>query len=195
MNALRARGLEEIERRGWERCLVVGDEHGAFPAIEIAAGRPQALAGLAIGHACLAYRRHGERAPIRLEVMSAVERLAEVDYRTYARALTQITQDAYDDETADEYIRRVPQEVALAYASAGFEGMTETEVEAKLRGLDRPLLFAKHEGCLAWTDEGFEDAVAAFPEARAVTIPQKPSVSPAFAEALREFCAGLAWDE
>jgi hypothetical protein len=195
MNALRGRGLEEIERRGWERCLIAGDEHGAFPAIEIAAARPERLAGLAIGHACLSYRRHGERPPIRADVMSAFNRLAEVDYRTYARALTQLTQDAYDDETAEEYIRRVPQEVTLAYAPEVFDTMAETEVGPKLRGLHRPLLFAKHEGCLAWTDEGFDDAVAAFPDARAVTIAQKPSVSPAFAEALREFCGGLDWGE
>ena len=29
--------------------------------------------------------------------------------------------------------------------------------------LDCPLLFAKHEGCLASTDEGFEDVAATFP--------------------------------
>jgi hypothetical protein len=37
------------------------------------------------------------------------------------------------------------------------------DIGAFLSRLDCPLLFAKHEGCLASTDEGFEDAAATFP--------------------------------
>ena len=61
------------------------------------------------------------------------------------------------------------------------------QFEETLRQLDVPLLFAKHDGCLGNTDEGFEDAVAAFPEARTVSCPEAPSVSPGFALALRSF--------
>lgn len=42
-----------------------------------------------------------------------------------------------------------------------------------------PFLFAKHEG--------FHDAAAAFPHARTVSVPEAPSVSSEFAEALRSF--------
>ena len=55
-----------------------------------------------------------------------------------------------------------------------------------------PLLFAKHEGCLVASDEGFEDAVTAFPNARAMAVPEAPSVSSDFAQALRAFCDELA---
>src|SRR5687768_7295611 len=47
------RGLEEIERRGWERCVVVGDSTSNLPACQIAAERPGAVTGMALGHACL----------------------------------------------------------------------------------------------------------------------------------------------
>jgi pimeloyl-ACP methyl ester carboxylesterase len=191
--ALEARALAELDRLGWDRCVIAGDEWGAVVAIEAAAARPEVVAGLAFGHACLSYRQSGERAPVREEVVAAFTQLAEVDYRAFARALTQLTQQAYDDDLADEYTRRVPQEVTLAYLHATMEAAGEGMFEPLLRGLDRPLLFAKHEGCLAWTDEGFQDAVAAFPEATTTSTDQKPSVSPEFAEALREFCAGLDW--
>jgi hypothetical protein len=65
------------------------------------------------------------------------------------------------------------------------------QLERLIRSLDAPLLFAKHEGCLAWTDEGWEDMVAAFPEARTMETDLKPSCSPEFAEALRSFCSSL----
>jgi hypothetical protein len=64
-------------------------------------------------------------------------------------------------------------------------------LEGALSALGVPLLFAKHEGCLLHTTEGYEDAVAAFPDARTTAVPEKPSTSPAFAEALHTFCAEL----
>jgi hypothetical protein len=64
--------------------------------------------------------------------------------------------------------------------------------EHLIREVDAPLLLAKHEGCIGSTEEGFEDAVAAFPQARVVSAPDAPSVSMEFANALREFCLDLA---
>ena len=61
----------------------------------------------------------------------------------------------------------------------------------RLATLTAPMLLAKHEGCLLFTDEGFEDAVAAFPGARVVTCGEKPSTSADFVPVLREFCAQL----
>jgi hypothetical protein len=51
-----------------------------------------------------------------------------------------------------------------------------------------PLLLVRHEGCLMFTPEGYEDAVAALPEAARATTTDKPTVDPAFSEILREFC-------
>jgi hypothetical protein len=59
--------------------------------------------------------------------------------------------------------------------------------EQLIREIDVPLLLAEHDGCIGHTREGFEDAVAAFPSARAVSVPDAPSVSGEFAVALREF--------
>jgi hypothetical protein len=39
----------------------------------------------------------------------------------------------------------------------------DVDIGAFLSRLDCPLLFAKHDGCLASTDEGLEDAAATFP--------------------------------
>jgi hypothetical protein len=193
LDSLVDRGAAELDRLGWERFVVVGDEHSVFPAVGIAAARADGLAGVALGHASLSYERKGDRAPIRGELMSAMNQLAERDYRSFARALTQLTQEGIDEATADEYIQRVPQEITLGYLPQVMRLASEVEVEKTLRELDPPLLFAKHEDCLAWTDEGFEDAVAAFPEAVTMTTKEKPSASPLFVAALREFCAGLDW--
>jgi hypothetical protein len=126
------------------------------------------------------------------DVMTAFVNLADVDYRTYVRHLTQLTQDAYDDELADEYRERVPQATTVAYLSELAEVSGE-DLEPLLRNLGRPLLLAKHDGCLGWTDEGFEDAVAALPGAMTISMKVKPSASPEFAAALRDFCEGLEW--
>jgi hypothetical protein len=67
--------------------------------------------------------------------------------------------------------------------------------EHLIREVDAPLLFCKHEGCIGSTEEGFEDAVAAFPHARVVSAPEAPCVSMEFADALREFCGDLSRTE
>jgi len=195
LEALQERTLEELDRLGWDRFVVAADEWGGFTATRAAAARPEQVAGFAFGHACLNFRQTGDRAPVNGEVVAAFRGLADKDYRAYARALTQITQNAYDDETAERYMDRVPQELTLFYMPKLTEASTAESSEPFLRRLDCPLLFAKHEGCLAWTDEGYEDAVAAFPEAATASMTMKPSVSPEFVEALREFCEGLDWGE
>jgi hypothetical protein len=183
------RGIDEIGRHGWDSCVVVGDEYGVFAAATIATERPQQIAALAMGHACLSFSERGDRAGVNGDVMGAMRKLFEVDYRTYARHLTQVTQGAYDDDTADQYIERVPQELSSGYQR---ELIAASEEMAPLiTSLDVPLLLAKHDGCLAWTDEGWEDAVTAFPEAQTMETAEKPSCSPEFAEALRSFCAAL----
>src|SRR4051794_17340692 len=58
------RGLDELDRRGWDRCFVALDGWGAPSGIELALQRPEAVLGIAIGHAGLWQRREGGRAPI-----------------------------------------------------------------------------------------------------------------------------------
>jgi pimeloyl-ACP methyl ester carboxylesterase len=182
-HAVVERGLAEIDRRGWDRYVVVGDEFGTIPAAMLAAARPEPVAGIALGHACLRFDREGDRPTVNADVMGAFESLVRIDYRTYVRHLTQVTQGAYDDEVAERYLERVRQETALAYA-----GRDQPELESLLRRADAPLLLAKHEGCLGWREESFDDAAAAFPDAVTVSTRRKPSACADFAEALRAFC-------
>jgi hypothetical protein len=65
-------------------------------------------------------------------------------------------------------------------------------IEGALRDLGKPLLLAEHDPCLLFTKEGYEAAVTAFPDSMRVSCREKPTVSPTFAESLREFCREVA---
>ena len=188
--AIAKRGLEELDRLGWDRCTVVADEFGVGTAVALASQRPEAIAGLALGHACLSHRLEGDRPPINPSVYEAFIQTGRTNFRTFARHLTQVSRGGYDDELADRWVRRVPTDVALSY----YDGVTSAErpFGELLEDLDVPLLFAKHEGCIMFTPEGFAEAVAAFPRAKTVSDEVKPTASERFGAALRAFCEGDA---
>jgi hypothetical protein len=189
-DAIAKRGLEELDRGGWDSCILVTDGAAIASALRIARARPQAFRALALGHARLSNDLDGERAPLNRQVFAALGQLLQVDYGNFVRhGLTQLTHGSIGDELAKRMIERVPREIAK-----GIWGIMASEHEQfgdTIRELDVPLLFAKHEGCLGSTEEGFEDAVAAFPEARTMSCPNAPSVSPEFAAALRSFVLSL----
>lgn len=187
-DAVAARGIAEAERRGWTSCVVVADELGVAAALRLASARPDLVSALALGHACLNYREDGERPPLATGVNAALEQIARVDYRAFAHAMTQGTLGAYGDDVVQQWIERVPQERALAAIDAARSLQDVQDNRAALAELDVPLLLAQHVGCLGWTAEGFEDAVAAFPHADVVRTEEKPSVSREFADALRRLC-------
>jgi hypothetical protein len=85
-------------------------------------------------------------------------------------------------------IERFPHDLLLA----GWEAITREDEEFAdlLAQVHCPLLFAKHVGCLGSTEEGFNDATAAFPEAKTVAVEDAPLSSEKFADAIREFCEG-----
>jgi hypothetical protein len=117
------------------------------------------------------------------------------DPRSFVRQFFKMTAGeglvgGYGDDMVDEYMRRVPLELGIPFfdtAAVDEEGLAE-----RLADVDVPVLLAQHKGCLMFTDEGFEDAVAAFPHATVVRCIDKPSTSEEFVGALREFCAALA---
>lgn len=187
------RGLEEIDRRGWKRVVIVADEAGVAQAVRLAALRPAMVAGVALGHAVLSFEHRGDRAPLNAEVLSGLIGIARADYRSYVRALTQVTQHAYDDEFADRYMERVPQDVALVYVEQLLDGASAEDLEPALRSLSAPKLLVEHSGCLLWTREGFEDISSAFPDATTGSLELKPSVNPAFGSLLADFCSTLDW--
>ncbi len=194
LEAIAERGLEELDRRGWDRCVVAADEFAVAAAVELADRRPACVQALALGHPHLSFAREGERAPINSEMLQAFNQLARTDYMSYVRALSQLTRGAYDDEFAERYMERVSPEVASSWLDVNLPSYERSRTVDVLRRLEVPLLLAEHRDCLLFTHEGYEDAVAEFPHAATTSVEEKPSMSPAFAEALREFCFARAAD-
>ena len=119
-DAIVDRGLAEVDARGWKRFVAVGDEIGAAQAIRLAGRRPDAVEAIALGHPALSLRSAGDRSPLNGDVVKALVQMARTDYRSYVRALSQLTQNAYDDELADLYMERVSPETIEAYMEALF---------------------------------------------------------------------------
>ncbi len=187
--AIANRGLKELDARGWDRCVVVADEFGAMAAVRLMTMRSEAVEGFALGHACLENRIEGERPTLDAEIWAAMGNLFNGSYPTFLRSYAQTTKGAYGDEFVEAYLERVPRQLLGHFLAE--EKPPSEPLEEPLRELGIPMLFAEHEGCLAHTPEGYEDAVAAFPDAHRATMAVKPSTSPEFAEALREFCAAV----
>ena len=196
--AVIARGIAEIERRDWSRCIVVGDDFGSVFATVLAASQRPRVAGLALGHACLEHRLGGKRPTINADIADMSRRLVDIDFRAFIRQDVGIwdPRPGYSVESADELVEamteRVPREVAVQLLDELNRAISEGggSLEPFLRELDIPLLFAQHEGCVLFTHHGFDDAVAAFPDAVTVSTSASPCFSPEFAAALRDFAAG-----
>jgi hypothetical protein len=115
--------------------------------------------------------------------------LLRTDYDSFVRyGITQLTQGGYDEEMAGRMVARFPGDEIAAEVWQMNVGQSEPIAEL-LHRLNKPLLLAKHEGCLVFTSEGYEDMAAAFPDAQRVSVPTASTASEEFGEALREFCA------
>ena len=185
--AVADRGLVEWDERGWDSCFIVGDGLGVPMAVEIAATRRQRVLGLALGHASLSQRRDGDRPPISEAVWSAMTEMIRTDRDGFiTNAVTQLTRGSFDEALAQRLLTLYPGRDL----EAGWLALTRPDLRfgEALAELHVPLLLAKHEGCLLHTEEGYEDAVAAFPDARTVVTEHACCTDPAFARALREFC-------
>lgn len=188
--AIAQRGLEEAEQRGWDRFFVASDSWGIASAAMLAAARPKAVDGLALGHAKLSFRRDGPRPPLNSGVLEAMTELVNTDHEQFLRyGAVQATGGSIDEQQAERMIERFPRDLM----ARGWEMITRDDVDlGELLGkVDCPLLFAKHDGCLASTDEGFDDAAAAFPDAVTVVTTAAPLASNEFADALRRFCSSV----
>jgi pimeloyl-ACP methyl ester carboxylesterase len=182
------RGLQEVDDRGWDSYFVAGDAWGTATATRVAATRPESTLGLALGHACLSYERDGRRPAVNKEVTAVMTQLLRSDYDSFVRyGMTQFTQGAFDEATSERIVARFPpMEIA---ARIWEENIDRQEPIGELLGqLELPILLAKHEGCLVFTTEGYEDAIRALPEARRTSVSRNISASDEFAAALRDFC-------
>jgi pimeloyl-ACP methyl ester carboxylesterase len=185
-------GIDAVDRRGWERFVVVTDSYGSPTAVRIARMRRDAVLGMAIGHASLSHSTEGERAPERAGVFAAMIQLARQGSDAFVRyGIAQMTRGGIDEDTAQKMVERFP-DMELVTATLEALGQEPEPIGDDLGAIDAPLLLAKHEGCLGSTDEGFEDIVAAYPNAETVICPEMCASSPAFAEALEGFCSRVA---
>jgi hypothetical protein len=177
----------ELDRRGWDSFILVCDGFALPTGVRVAHARREAVEGMALGHARLVNRMEGERPTVNKEVAEAFTELAETNYPDFIRyGLTQVTHGSIGDELAARMLERVPIEIGRAVLEMNLRD--PEPFDHLIRDVDAPLLFAKHEGCLVSTEEGFKEAVAAFPHAGAISVPEAPSVSSEYARALREFC-------
>jgi pimeloyl-ACP methyl ester carboxylesterase len=182
------RGLEEVDRHGWDRFFVVADAWGNAAAARIAVARPDAVMGLALGHASLSFDMDGERPAVSREVWAAMGQLLRQDHREFIRhGIVQMTRGSVSDEAAAEMLDRFPDSefVTITWEALGRDPVP---IGNLLKAYGGPLLLAQHQGCITFTDEGFRDAVAAFPDAAVVRTQDAPSIRPEFAAALRDFC-------
>ena len=186
-----ARALEVLAGRGWRDAVFAGDQFGSALAIVAARAWDGSVRGLALGHACLHYGRDGERRAISQAVADFQLQITELSPAAARQMLAQALELTYGAETTAAILGRLPEAFATEFARFLIEN-EDVDFEPDLRALGVPLLLAEHEECGMWTPEGFEDAVAAFPEATVVRTPDNPGSSPRFAEALREFALSLA---
>lgn len=185
--AIAERGLAELDRLGWDRYFVATEGWGIPNALELALERPDRVMGIVLGHAKLSFRRDGERAPVSDAVHRALTELIRTDHEAFVRhGIAQATGGSVSEDLAERMVERFPQDLM----AEGWGSITrdDTDIGAMLARLDCPLLFANHVGCLGSTQEGFDDAAAAFPRARVVRVKDAPLSSVDFAEALRQFC-------
>ena len=191
-DAVVRRAVREVDALGWDSYFVIGDAWGTATAAHVAAARSESVLGLALGHATLDYHTEGERPAVNGEVVAAMTQLLGTDRDSFVRyGLTQFTQGGFDEEMAAEMVRRFPAADVVSRVWEMHTGRVEP-IGDLLRELDKPLLIARHEGCLVFTAEGYEDVAAAFPGSQRVTVQKPSSASEEFAEALREFCERLA---
>ena len=150
--------------------------------------------GLALGHASLNFETEGERPAVNGELTAAMTQLLRTDYDSFVRyGITQFTHGGFDEDTAGRMVARFPRADVAARIWEMHVNQTEPVGEL-LTALDKPLLLARHDGCLVFTPEGYESAAAAFPDAHLAAVTGTPPASPEFAAALRDFCADVLSD-
>jgi pimeloyl-ACP methyl ester carboxylesterase len=185
------RALQELDELGWDSYFVVGDAWATATAARVAVARPEPVLGLALGHASIGYDAEGARPAVNKEVVAAMTQLLSSDFDSFVRyGMTQFTQGAWDEETSGRIVERFP---PMEIASKVWDANTKRPepLADLLSQLDVPMLLAKHDGCLVFTDEGYEDVARALPEAHRTSVGQAPSASGEFAAALRDFCESV----
>jgi hypothetical protein len=185
--------LARLDAVGWDRCCLVADSHGQAAAIEVALAQPERFTALCISHAAANYQLGGDRPAMTPAVHDAALRLLETDYRSFARAITQLTLGLADDEWVERWTAEVPQHVAQSIL--GDLSERQPDLVSRLADWSSPIVLGQHKGCVMWTTEAFEDACAAVPSARVVRCDGIPVMEAPFLEAVRQVAAEVASDQ
>jgi pimeloyl-ACP methyl ester carboxylesterase len=182
------RAIREVDGLGWDSYFVAGDAWGTATAVRLAVARPDRVIGVALGHASVDYGTEGERPAVNGELVAAMTQLLRSDYDSFVRyGLTQFTQGGFDKDIASRMVDRFPPMDVAAHVWEMYVSKPEPVGEL-LAKLSVPMLLAKHDGCLVFTPEGYEDLVSSFPDAETVSVEKATSASEEFADALRAFC-------
>jgi hypothetical protein len=179
-----AAGRARLDELGWADCVLVCDSHAQAAAIELALTDSR-VRGICISHAAARYSSEGDRPSLSPGVHAAAGQLVESDMRSFGRALTQLTQGAMDEYWVDRFLENVPRQTVRV----GLGQLQGRELVSRLSGSSLEILLGLHEDCLMWTREGFDDAVAAVPEAATMECPEVPLIDPPFQAAIRELSA------
>src|SRR5919109_2287202 len=173
------RGIEELDSRDWSDAVIVGDQFGSGLAVLVATAWRGTVRGLALGHACLHFSREGPRPAISPAVADFQLQLTELGSAAAEQMFVQGIEVTYGADVAAGIRERLSPTFTRQFAELLLAN-EDIDLEAYLRVLDIPLLFAEHRDCPLWTAEGFEDAVAALPQARTLAAIENPGSSPEF---------------
>ena len=185
-----AHGVEELARRGWSEAIIVGDQFGSALAVVLAEAWDGDVRGLALGHACLNYTREGPRPAISAIAADFQLQLTRLGRAQADQMFLQGVEMTFGSDVAEGIRARLSPSFTQEYAQVLLDNQ-DINLEPRLRKLGVPLFFAQHKECGLWMPEGFEDAVAAFPDARTLVTEDNPGSSPEFAAELREFAADV----
>ena len=174
---------ERLDELGWDRCVLVCDSHAQAAAVELALTDPR-VAGICISHAASRYTTDGDRPTLNAAVHAAAGQLLESDMRSFGHALTQLTQGIIDEPWVERFLEEVPRKTA-AERTGQLDGR---ELASRLANWKGEVLFGLHHGCLLWTREGFDDAVAAVPRAATIECDEVPLSDERFIDEVRELC-------
>jgi hypothetical protein len=184
LDAAIRRGINQLDSRGWTDALIAGDQFGAGLAVLIAERWSGRVNGLALGHACLNYRREGPRPAISTIVADFQVQLAELGPAAGKQMLAQGMEMTYGAEIGAAIMERLPENFARDF-SRFLLAHGDIDLEPYLRKVDAPLLLAEHVDCPMWTQHGFEQIAEAFPQAARIALRDNPGSSPDFAAAIR----------
>ena len=159
------RGLEEVDRRGWDRFVIVADEFGVVGGVSPRGRSGARLQGVALGHARVSNSVDGPRPALNREVLHGLQSLLAHGPADLRAA------DVQDDRrrrTRAATARRSPTSGCAASRWSSRRPSTRLgrggrRMGERLATLDVADAARPAQGCLLFTDEGFEDAVAAFP--------------------------------